>query len=115
MLLAGRYGGQKHMIGAPIFPIYKKVLTAALGMALLVHAGMSIALAAAGKPFGESLAMLFHYPGVALKVFGWVTFSDEPYCVSQQIDGGCDHRQHPAQSASVRALGFLQTHCRLMP
>jgi hypothetical protein len=57
MLLAGRYGGQKHMIGAPIFPIYKKVLTAALGMALLVHAGMSIALAAAGKPFGESLAM----------------------------------------------------------
>jgi hypothetical protein len=42
-------------------------------MALLVHAGLSIALAAAGKPFGESLAMLFHFPGVALKVFGWVT------------------------------------------
>jgi hypothetical protein len=44
VLLANRYGGQKHMIGAPIFPIYKRVLTAALGIALLVHAGMSIAL-----------------------------------------------------------------------
>jgi hypothetical protein len=31
ILLARRDGGQKHMIGAPIFPIYKKVLTAALG------------------------------------------------------------------------------------
>jgi hypothetical protein len=73
LLLASRYGGQKAMIGAPIFPIYKKVLSAALGLALLVHVGMSVALAAAGKPFVESLAMLFHFPGVALRVFGWVT------------------------------------------
>ena len=33
----------------------------------------SIALAAAGKPLFESLAVLFRYPNVALSVFGWVT------------------------------------------
>jgi len=73
MQLASRYGKQQHVIGATMFPIYWKVLKAALGLAFLVQAAASIAMAAAGKPFTASLGALLHYPSVALSVFGWVT------------------------------------------
>jgi hypothetical protein len=73
MQLASRYGKQQHLIGATMFPIYWKVLKAALGLAFLVQAAASIAMAAAGKPFTASLGALLHYPSVALSVFGWVT------------------------------------------
>ena len=73
MQLASRYGKQQHVIGATMFPIYWKVLKAALGLAFLVQAAASIAMAAAGKPFTQSLSALLHYPSVALSVFGWVT------------------------------------------
>ncbi|PYX04024.1 MAG: hypothetical protein DMG86_01560 [Acidobacteria bacterium] len=73
MHLASRYGKQQHVIGATMFPIYWRVLKAALGLAFLVQAGASIAMAAAGKPFIQSLSPLLHYPSVALSVFGWVT------------------------------------------
>ena len=71
--LASRYGKMRQLISATLFPIYWKVLQLALGIALLVHAGVSIAMAAAGKPFLESLGVLFGYPGAALMVFAWVT------------------------------------------
>jgi hypothetical protein len=35
----------------------------------------SIATAAAGKTFLQSLAVLSHYPGIALTVFAWVTLA----------------------------------------
>jgi len=71
--LASRYYKQQHMIGAAIFPIYWKVLKAGLALAFLVQAAASVATAAAGKPFTESLGVLFRYPAAALTVFAWVT------------------------------------------
>jgi hypothetical protein len=56
-----------------MFPIYWKVLKVALGLAFLVEAAASIATAAAGKTFSQSIGVLFHYPSVALMVFAWVT------------------------------------------
>ena len=73
MTLASRYGGRRQIIGGSLFTIYWKVLTWALTIALVAHAATSIAIAASGKPFGESLAVFFHFPGVALKVFAIVT------------------------------------------
>lgn len=73
MRLANRYRKQQHVIGATVFPIYWKILKLALGLAFLVLAAASVAMAAAGKSFTESLAVLFRYPNVALSVFGWVT------------------------------------------
>jgi len=73
MQLASRYRKQQHMIGAIMFPIYWKVLKASLGLAFLVLAVASIAAAAAGKPFSESLGALSRYPNVALMVFAWIT------------------------------------------
>ena len=73
MQLAGRYIKQRGLIGAAWMPIYWKVLTIALGVAFLVHAGASIGMAAAGKTLTESLGVLFRYPGAAVMVFTWVT------------------------------------------
>lgn len=71
--LASRYGKLRQLISPTLFPVYWKVLQVALGIALLVHAALSIAMAAAGKPFLESVGVLFGYPGAALMVFAWVT------------------------------------------
>jgi len=71
--LAARYRKQQYLIGATMFPIYWKVLKLSLILAFVVHVGVTIALAAAGKHFSECLAVLFHYPSAALAVFAWVT------------------------------------------
>jgi len=71
--LASRYRKQQYMIGATMFPIYWKVLKAALGLAFLVLVAASIATAAAGKTLMESLGVLFRYPSVALMTFAWIT------------------------------------------
>ena len=73
MVLAGRYGGRRHIIGGSLFTIYWKVLSWALMIALVAHAATSIAIASSGKSLIESLAVFFHFPGVALKVFAIVT------------------------------------------
>jgi len=73
MVLAGRYGGRRHVIAGSLFTIYWKVLSFALSIALVAHAATSIALAASGKPLMESLAVFIRFPGVALKVFAIVT------------------------------------------
>src|SRR6476660_4131611 len=70
--LASSYRKQQYLIGGSMFPIYWKVLKFALGIAFLVHAASSIAMAAAGKSFMESLGVLFRYPSAALTVFAWV-------------------------------------------
>ena len=97
--LASRYRSKQHLIGASVFPIYWKVLKWALGLALLVHIGSSIGLAAAGKPLAQSLGVLWHYPGVALVVFAWITIaffameSSVPSfaCKIALIHGSCRH------------------------
>ena len=73
--LASRYRKQQDLIGATVFPIYWKVLKASLGLAFLVLAAASIATAAAGKSFMESLGVLFRYPSVALTTFAWITLT----------------------------------------
>jgi HAAS domain-containing protein len=73
MHLASRYRKQQHLIGATMFPIYGKVLKASLGLAFVVLAAASIATAAAGKTFSESIGVLFRYPSVALMTFAWIT------------------------------------------
>ena len=50
------------LIGATMFPIYWKILKASLGLALLVLAVASIATAAAGKTFMESLGVCSAIP-----------------------------------------------------
>src|SRR6516165_2029798 len=73
--LASRYREQQGLIGPTVLPIYWKVLKASLGIAFLVQVLASIATAAAGRPLLVSLEPIFHYPGVALTVFAWVTLS----------------------------------------
>ena len=73
MHLASRYRKQQYLIGATMFPIYWKVLKASLGLAFLVLVGASVATAAAGKTFSESIAVLLRYPSVALMTFAWIT------------------------------------------
>ncbi len=73
VLLASRYRNQEALISPTVLPIYWKVLKAALGVALLVQVIAAIATAAAGRPLFVSLEPIFHYPSVALTVFGLVT------------------------------------------
>ena len=97
--LASRYRSKQHLIGASVFPIYWKVLKWALGLALLVHIGSSIGLAAAGKPLAQSLGVLWHYPGVALVVFAWITiafFAMEFFGSKLCLQDRFDPRQLPA-------------------
>ena len=61
MQLASRYRKQQYMIGATMFPIYWRILKVSLGLAFVVLAAASIATAAAGKPFTESLGVLFRF------------------------------------------------------
>ncbi len=75
MDLAGRYRKPQYLIGGPMFPIYGKVLKAALALAFVVLASASIATAAAGKTLTESLGVLLRYPGVALMTFAWITIT----------------------------------------
>lgn len=96
--VASQYHKPQRLIGSAIFPIYWKVLMAALGVAFAVLAVAAIATAAAGKPFTESLGVLFRYPGNALTVFAWVTLvfaGLEYFGVKCQIGDRWDPRQLP--------------------
>jgi len=97
--LASRYRKQQYVIGSTTFPIYWKVLKLALGLAFLVLAAGSVALAASGKPFLESLAVLFRYPSIALAVFGWITlafFALEFFGAKYKLRDEFDPRKLPA-------------------
>ena len=96
--LAGRYRPARALIGAAILPIYWKVMKAGLLVALVVVAASSIAIAAAGKPFSESLHAFLRYPSVALTVFAWVTLGFaalEFFGAGFRAKGGWDPRQLP--------------------
>src|SRR3954471_9577146 len=71
--LASRYRKQQQMIGTTMFPVYWRVLKAALALVFLVLVIASVATAVAGKSFMESLGVLFRYPSVALMTFAWIT------------------------------------------
>ena len=73
--LASRYCPARALIGTAILPIYWKVLKAALMIALIVVAATSIAIAAAGRPFRESLHAFLNYPNLAITLFAWVTLA----------------------------------------
>ena len=74
MVLASRFGPQRQLIGAPIFPFYWLALKIALGIALLVHVVVSVVLLASGRPGSEVVETLVRFPTTgAVTVFGWVT------------------------------------------
>ncbi len=81
-----------------MFPIYWKVLKASLGLAFLVLAAASIATAAAGKTFMESLGVLFRYPSVALTTFAWITLTFsalEFFGAKYRVEDSWDPRKLP--------------------
>jgi hypothetical protein len=74
MLLASRYGPQRQLIGAAVFPFYWLALKIALGVALLVQIIIAAVLLASGREGYEIVDMLVRFPtSGAIAVFGWVT------------------------------------------
>jgi len=115
--LASRYIPPRALIGAAILPIYWKVLKAALTIALIVIAATSIGIAAAGKPFQESLHAFLNYPYLAITVFAWVTlafsvleFFGAKFCVSDSWDPRNLPpltKEHPPRSRAELIAQFL--------
>jgi len=85
--LASRYRKPRQLISSTLFPIYWKVLQLSLGAALLVHAAVSIGMAASGKTFSDSLGALLHYPAAAIVVFAWVTLV---FAAAEYFGGKCN-------------------------
>jgi hypothetical protein len=74
LVLATRYGPQRHIIGPALFPVYWMTLKIALGGALAVNVAIAIALLATGSPAGHALGHLGSFPfTIAITVFGWIT------------------------------------------
>ena len=74
LVLATRYGPQRHVIGPALFPVYWMALKIALGGALAVNVALAIALLVSGSPAGRALGHLASFPfTIGVMVFGWVT------------------------------------------
>jgi hypothetical protein len=74
LVLATRYGPQRHVIGPALFPVYWMTLKIALGGALAVNVALAIAFLAGGSPPGRAIGHLASFPfTIAVMVFGWVT------------------------------------------
>ncbi len=74
LVLATRYGPQRHVIGPALFPVYWMTLKIALGGALAVNVALAIAFLAGGSPPGRAIGHLVSFPfTIAVMVFGWVT------------------------------------------
>jgi hypothetical protein len=74
VVLASKYGPQRHLIGTPLFPTYLKILKISLAVGLIVQVALAIARIATGAPFDEALQRVVTFPfGTAIYVFGWVT------------------------------------------
>src|SRR4051812_9534600 len=96
--LAGGYRGQPHLIGGSYFSVYWKGFKMAIAVVLLVQAAGAIALAAAGRPITETLAVLLNYPGAALKAFALITltfFALEFFGAKFRINDCWDPRRLP--------------------
>jgi hypothetical protein len=74
LMLATRYGPQRHVIGPALFPVYTMTLKIALGSAVAVNVALAIAQLASGSAPGTAIGHLASFPfTVAVMVFGWVT------------------------------------------
>jgi hypothetical protein len=74
MLLAARYQPRRHLIGPTIFPFYWFTLKVSLGIALVVHLALALALLVSGRPVQDIVQTMARFPlGGALIVFAWVT------------------------------------------
>jgi hypothetical protein len=74
LVLATRYGPQRHVVGPALFPIYWSTLKIALTASAAVNVAIAIALVLSGTPTAKALGPLFAFPfTIALTVFGWVT------------------------------------------
>lgn len=74
LMLATRYGPQRHVIGPALFPVYTMTLKIALGSAVAVNVALAIAQLAGGSAPGQAIGHLASFPfTVAVMVFGWVT------------------------------------------
>ena len=74
LVLATRYGPQRHVIGPALFPVYWMTLKIALGGALAVNVALAIAFLVTGSPPGRAVGHLVSFPfTIAMTVFGWVT------------------------------------------
>lgn len=74
LMLATRYGPQRHVIGPALFPVYTMTLKIALGGAVAVNVALAIAYLASGSPPAQAIGHLASFPfTVAVMVFGWVT------------------------------------------
>jgi hypothetical protein len=74
LVLATRYGPQRHVIGPALFPVYWMTLKIALGGALAVNIALAIAFLVGGSPPGRALGHLASFPfTIGVMVFGWVT------------------------------------------
>jgi len=69
-LLAGRYGPRRQLIGPEMFPFYWLVLRLALGVGILVHVTIAIAMLVGGKT-----AQAIRQVTVILPIVAWVQFS----------------------------------------
>ena len=71
LVLATRYGPQRHVIGPALFPVYWMTLKIALGGALAVNVALAIAFLAGGSPPGRAIGHLASFPfTIAVMVFG---------------------------------------------
>jgi hypothetical protein len=74
LMLATRYGPQRHVIGPALFPVYAMTLKIALGGAVAVNVALAIAYLASGSSPAKAIGHLASFPfTVAVMVFGWVT------------------------------------------
>ena len=74
LVLATRYGPQRHVIGPALFPVYWMTLKIALGGAFAVNFALTIAMLVGGSQSGPAIAHLATFPfTIAVMVFGWVT------------------------------------------
>jgi hypothetical protein len=74
LVLATRYGPQRHVVGPALFPIYWSTLKIALIASAAVNAAIAIALIMSGTPPGKAIGPLAAFPfTIAMTVFGWVT------------------------------------------
>jgi hypothetical protein len=74
LVLATRYGPQRHVIGPALFPTYWMTLKIALIGSLAVNAAIALALLVSGTPMSRALGPIASFPfTIAITVFGWVT------------------------------------------
>jgi len=74
LILATRYGPQRHVIGPALFPVYWMTLKIALGGSILVNLAIAIGMLAGGATPGRALGPLAAFPfTIAVMVFGWIT------------------------------------------